>query len=161
MNRELIHRLRDEFALDWHGIHGVRHWARVRYNGLVLAERNGADRKVVELFAFLHDARRENDGYDPSHGDRAAGLARELHGRFFSLDREQLAHLELACMEHSSGETSAALTVQTCWDADRLDLGRVGKRPDPRRLCTDAAREPEIVAAAYARSLTGFRRRRR
>jgi len=43
--------------------------------------------------------------------------------------------------------------VQTCWDADRLDLGRVGKKPDPLRLCTAAARKPEIISAAYARSL--------
>ena len=39
------------------------------------------------------------------------------------------------------------------WDADRLDLGRVGIRPAPKRLCTDAARAPEVVLAAYVRSL--------
>ena len=29
----------------------------------------------------------------------------------------------------------------TFYDADRLDLGRVGIIPDPRRLCTDAAKK--------------------
>jgi uncharacterized protein len=43
--------------------------------------------------------------------------------------------------------------VQTCWDADRLDLGRVGKRPDPRRLCTPAARDRDVIEWAYRRSL--------
>jgi uncharacterized protein len=28
-----------------------------------------------------------------------------------------------------------------CWDADRLDLGRVGIQPKPELLCTDTARE--------------------
>ena len=41
----------------------------------------------------------------------------------------------------------------TCWDADRLDLGRVGIRPDPRRLFTAAARSPELLSWAYQRSL--------
>ena len=44
-------------------------------------------------------------------------------------------------------------TVLTCWDADRLDLGRVGIRPDPKYLCTPAARDPEMLASAYLRSL--------
>ena len=38
------------------------------------------------------------------------------------------------------GATTGDITVQTCWDADRLDLGRVGVYPEPARLCTDAAR---------------------
>lgn len=65
-----------------------------------------------------------------------------------------LEWLTLACCGHSEGLTAGAdVTVLTCWDADRLDLGRVGKRPDPRRLCTDAARGVEIISWAYARSI--------
>ena len=37
-------------------------------------------------------------------------LARELRGRFFSLERSELQLLELACMQHSSGETRADVT---------------------------------------------------
>ena len=47
----------------------------------------------------------------------------------------------LRLCHHSDGRVDADVTVQTCWDADRLDLGRVGKRPDPRLLCTPAARD--------------------
>jgi uncharacterized protein len=43
--------------------------------------------------------------------------------------------------------------VLTCWDADRLDLGRVGIRPLAERLCTDAARQPAMLQWAYRRSL--------
>jgi len=59
---ELVTFLRAEFQLDWRGIHGVSHWTRVRYNGLLLARSTGALAHVVEFFAFLHDARREHDG---------------------------------------------------------------------------------------------------
>ncbi len=152
ISSELVSFLRQEFMLDWHGIHGARHWARVRYNGLVIACRNGANVQVVELFSFLHDARRNNDGSDPLHGERAAELVRELQGKYFNLERAELRLLELACREHTAGQTDADLTVQTCWDADRLDLGRVGIRPDPAYLCTDAAREPATIAAACERS---------
>jgi uncharacterized protein len=62
--------------------------------------------------------------------------------------------LGLACAKHSDGWTNADVTVQTCWDADRLDLGRVGVRPRPQYLCTDAAKNPSMIEWAYARSQT-------
>jgi HD superfamily phosphodiesterase len=59
---DLVAFLRSHFVLDWHGIHGANHWARVKVNGLLLAAETGADARVVELFAFLHDSCREHDG---------------------------------------------------------------------------------------------------
>ena len=144
--------LRQEFRLEWRGIHGVPHWARVRVNGLQLAAATGANPTIVELFAFLHDARRENDGRDREHGVRAARLASELNGSFFTLTKDEFQLLDQACREHSDGRLDGDITVQTCWDADRLDLGRIGTRPDPRRLCTEAARRPEVIARAFQRS---------
>jgi len=76
-----------------------------------------------------------------------------LTGRCFDLDAGELELLCEACIGHSDGLLEADVTVQTCWDADRLDLGRVGIEPDPSRLCTPAAREPEIIAWAFARSV--------
>ena len=58
-----------------------------------------------------------------------------------------------ACAGHSDGFTKADITVQTCWDADRLDLGRVGIEPHPKYLCTEVAREAKFLKAAYQRSL--------
>ena len=153
MDRTLVRILRDQFALDWRGIHGVRHWTRVRENGLRLAERTGANAKVVELFAFLHDSRRRDDGVDPGHGPRAAQFARTLAGSAFELGPDELELLFAACHGHSDGQTVGDLTVLTCWDADRLDLGRVGIRPHPSRLCTEAARDPVILDWAYRRSV--------
>jgi uncharacterized protein len=53
----------------------------------------------------------------------------------------------------SDGQMEGDVTVRTCWDADRLDLGRVGIRPDPHYLCTEAARDAEVLAWAYRRSV--------
>ncbi|MCB2041992.1 MAG: hypothetical protein KDH48_15080, partial [Rhodoferax sp.] len=62
--------------------------------------------------------------------------------------------LQAACRGHSDGHRAGHdVTVLTCWDADRLDLGRVGIRPLPERLCTAAAREPVVLEWAYRRSL--------
>jgi uncharacterized protein len=153
MNRKLLlHRLRQEFILDWKGIHGAGHWGRVRRNGLRLAEATGADPQVVELFAWLHDVRRHDDGFDPEHGHRAAELAGELRGEIFELDDHRFELLCDACRGHSDGHTQGEVTILTCWDADRLDLGRIGVRPDPARLCTEAARDRRTIQWAWRRS---------
>ncbi|MCZ7597083.1 MAG: hypothetical protein M5U09_04060 [Gammaproteobacteria bacterium] len=149
---QLVAYLRHAFRLDWNGIHGAGHWARVRYNALVLAGRNGANTRVVELFAFLHDAERRNDDRDPGHGLRASRLAAELNGRLVRISDEEQALLEAACRGHSGGRSHDDLTVRTCWDADRLDLGRVGVRPDPDYLCTPKARDPALIEEAWSRS---------
>lgn len=140
INSKLIGFLKDHYALEWGGMHGVRHWSRVRARGLAIARETGADVSVVELFAFLHDSCRKHDGYDEQHGMRAARLAERLQGRFFMLSRHGLQLLREACEGHTVERWHRDVTVATCWDADRLDLGRVGIRPDPDRLLTDVAR---------------------
>lgn len=151
-DKELMRVVRSQFALEWKGIHGVRHWVRVRDNGLRLAEVTGARRDVVELFALLHDSRRLNDGHDPLHGVRAASFAKQLAGTLFELCSSDLALLMSACRGHSDGLTVGDVTVLTCWDADRLDLGRIGIKPNPTRLCTDAARDRAMLDWAFRRS---------
>lgn len=149
---EIVEAVRATFRLDWRGIHGAAHWARVRENGLRLATVTGAHRGVVEVFAFVHDVARHHDGSDPDHGERAVDFARGLRGTSIRLADDEFGLLEEACRSHSRGLVDADVTVQTCWDADRLDLGRVGIRPDPVLLCTPAARAPETIAWAYERS---------
>jgi len=151
----LLAAIRAEYALSWDGIHGIAHWRRVNENGLRLAEQTGAQIAVVECFAYLHDSKRINDGRDPEHGRRGAALARSFQGTLLDLTDEQIELLAYACTYHTDGITAADVTVQTCWDADRLDLGRVGKRPRPELLCTPAARHPEIIEWAWKRSQTG------
>ena len=58
-----------------------------------------------------------------------------------------------ACKYHSDGFVKGDITVQTCWDSDRLDLGRVGIKPLADKLCTKAAKKNEVIEAAYRRSI--------
>ena len=152
VSQDLIEVIRKEFALSPDGIHGVAHWDRVRENGLRLAELTGADPEVVELFAYLHDSKRHDDGFDPDHGQRAAEFVRTLNGSLITLSDGDLERLVYACVHHSRDITQAEITVQTCWDADRLDIGRIGIKPRARYLCTSAAKEPGIIEWAFRRS---------
>lgn len=134
--------------------HGVAHWARVLENGLRVADTNGADREVIALFALFHDARRVNEHLDEGHGRRGGELARSLRGTLVHLDDARFELLFEACRLHTDGLTAGDPTLQACWDADRLDLPRVGIHPKPHKLCTDAARG--LVAWAAARAVDGY-----
>ena len=61
-----------------------------------------------------------------------------IHGDFYQLTPKQLSDLCNALRHHSGGEVSTNKTIQTCWDADRLDLGRVGIFPSPQFLSQEA-----------------------
>jgi len=128
------------YALPHDGYHGVLHWARVWENGSRVASANGGDVEVVRLFALFHDARRVNEHIDPAHGQRGGDLARTLRGSLVHLDDPRFDLLYEACRLHTDGHTEGDPTLLACWDADRLDLGRVGITPKPALLCTEAAR---------------------
>ncbi len=148
----LVHQILEDYALPWHGTHGVSHWARVLENGLRLAKTTGANVDVVQLFAVFHDARRINEVVDFGHGQRGAELAAELRGDLFELSDADFELLYEACAHHPDGLTEADITVQTCWDSDRLDLRRVGMVPAPKKLCTPAAKTWEIIRWAHGRA---------
>jgi len=149
---KLIVSLRDNFQLDWSGIHGAAHWSRVRLNGLYLAEINGADKSVIEYFAFLHDSKRLEDGLDPEHGCRAAEYAKKYLRNDIALEDNKFDLLLEAMEGHTHGVMHDSITIATCWDADRLDLFRCGITPDPARLCTRDGKRQEVITAAVLRS---------
>lgn len=152
----LMQYLRTEFRCDWYGLHGPSHWGRVLKNGLILAEAEGARKDVVTLFALLHDHQRFDEGLDPQHGPRAADVIASLRGKYFEIDDIGLDMLIYAVRYHSDGITEGDVTIRACWDADRLDLGRVGVVPHPAYLCTETAKDPVVLEAAYARSIRRF-----
>lgn len=152
MSNELFDFLVTSHRLGHRGFHGRDHWLRVLHNGRLLAVETGANVRVVELFALLHDSCRENEDDDPFHGQRAAAYARHLRGTWFEVTDAEMDLLAWACERHSDGLTGGDITVQTCWDADRLDLGRVGIRPSARYLCTEVAKRRDVMEAAYRRS---------
>lgn len=131
-------------------LHGESHWKRVAAAGLaLLPDTPEADPTLVFLFALFHDSMRLNDSFDPMHGPRAAVLARELRGDAFDLDDAGMETLTFACDEHTNGGITQDPTVGVCWDADRLNLWRVGFRPDPQFLSTRAAKSEERIAWAH------------
>jgi uncharacterized protein len=150
--QRLINFVGREIRLDWNGIHGAPHCSRVRYHGLLLAEHTGANTRVVEYFAFIHDLGRQNEHYDPEHGNGAM-IAENIAGDLIDVSALELQLLMDACCGHSDGHIIADVTVMTCWDADRLDLGKVEIQPDPGRLCNEAVRQPELYSEAFERSL--------
>ena len=157
----LVGRVRQAFRLDWQGIHGAGHWARVAFHGRRLASDLGVSSLVPRLFALLHDSQRRHEGRDRDHGPRAAQFVRQLQAEgTLDLSGTDLDLLRLACEGHSEGAREAPLLVQVCWDADRLDLGRVGIRPEPRRLCTIPARDPAYLAFAWEWSIITSAKRR-
>lgn len=150
--RPIVQTILAEYALPVAGLHGVTHWARVLENGRRLAEVTGADLTVVSLFAVFHDSRRVTESYDRGHGQRGADFAARLRGDLFEVEDDLFNLLYRACAGHTDELTHPDVTIQTCWDSDRLDLGRVGIPPHPSKLCTDAAKTKEILTWADGRS---------
>lgn len=128
-------------------IHGEEHWRGVAHVGLVMgAHTPGADPRLVFLFGLLHDAMRQNEYDDPDHGRRASELLGELIARrMLDLPEAQEHLLSVACSLHADGETSPDPTIGTCWDADRLNLWRLGWAPSESLLSTADGRSPERV----------------
>lgn len=152
----LIQAILKQYRLSTEGLHGPKHWARVLENGRKLAPHTGAKLEVVELFAVFHDACRMNDDWDQGHGSRGADLAISFRGKYFDLADEDFKALRVACRLHTDGLTTGDPTVITCWDSDRLDLGRVGVVPYKDLLCTPAARSAAIFEWANDRARNGF-----
>jgi uncharacterized protein len=110
-------------------IHGPSHWMNVDSAGSLICRETTADLAVVRYFAYLHDAYRADDGWDRWHGPRSADRLADLPPELLVLDQRQMAVLEYSIRHHTDGETSDDPTIGACWDADRLDLGRVGITP--------------------------------
>lgn len=149
---ELLSEIKNHYRLDWFGTHGVIHWSRVHQNGMRLADQDGVNRKVVQLFSIFHDSQRRNENWDENHGGRGAQLALRLR-HLCPVTADEFALLVAACSLHTSCHDHGNITIQACFDADRLDLGRVGNIPDPRYLCTPMAKTPDMLDWAYAQSL--------
>ena len=130
---EVLETLKQESAFIASPIHGLKHWQTVERNGHYLANFNGADKAVLSYFAHFHDCKRENEGCDKGHGPRGAVFAMK-HRDIIPLNDVQFKQLTDACKGHTYGTRPECITINTCWDADRLDLGRVGIDPDSNYL---------------------------
>jgi uncharacterized protein len=153
--KKAISVVKPQFRLDFHdGVHGIAHWSRVWMHGRMIAREMDLNPSVLAWFAFLHDSQRENDNEDVLHGTRAADFALSLYreGVITELSPLECEQLCEAMRLHSDGHVESDAMIRACWDSDRLDLGRVGIRPDPGLLCTEPARRTEVIDLAVKRS---------
>ena len=146
--------VKPQFRLDLHhGWHGISHWARVWGHARFLCRELQLDPTVPCWFSFLHDSQRFDEGVDSEHGTRACTWISKLYDEGkLPIERSDMELLWRAIGGHSDGQTKEHPIVQVCWDADRLDLGRVGIMPDPRYLCTYPAKRADVILAAWYRS---------
>lgn len=135
-----------EFAVKgWHlgNTHGLSHWQRVERNGIILSTENGVVRegvniKVVRAFAYLHDKCRVDDWEDIEHGVRVADMLPGIRNTVLKdFTDDEVALLQQACRYHTTKRRTVNATIDICFDADRLDLGRVGIDPNPRKMATE------------------------
>ena len=79
-----------------------------------------------------------NDWADLEHGVRAADMIPTIRNTILKdFTDEEVALLEKACRYHTTEHHTGIPTVDVCFDADRLDLGRVGIVPNPKRMATE------------------------
>jgi uncharacterized protein len=153
-------------------LHGPTHWARVHMfaKALLTREQVPADAQTcVVLFAWLHDLAREDDEGTRTHAvDGAAQVDRILPAIGEDLSPDQREVVRGAINYHSDGMVAreaveaglfahvawpadvVILAVGCCWDADRLDLPRVGIVPDPSLMSTASWRAVQALSARMA-----------
>ena len=126
--------------------HGIDHILQVEKNAAFLCRKTpSANLTTVRLFAWLHDAERVSEYDDQMHGLRAAALAERLRGELFDMPDEEFKKLHSAILFHAHGFTSDDPTIGVCWDADRLDLSRVGITPDKTLMSTSAGKSGQCT----------------
>lgn len=141
--QDIIHKLREYVLSRWTlgELHGISHWDRVYGYGKQLVT-SDVDPLVVALFAYLHDSCRTGDDYDTTHGLRAAEWIGSLRDTYLkTLSDKQIEVLKKACRLHTTTQKTGNPTINACFDADRLDLWRVGITPDPERMATKKGKQ--------------------
>lgn len=139
-----IKKLRDyaikHSKMGYYSVHGISHWDRVARNADAL-DTSDVDSLVVKAFAYIHDVERINESDDWQHGPRAALLVDEIRSSVLSfLNDQEIEQLKEACRLHTLRHKTEDATINACFDADRLDLGRVGITPNPDKMATVTGR---------------------
>ena len=107
-------------------VHGVGHWDRVAIFGQLLYQ-DGADMDVIRAFAYLHDSERQSNAVDNEHGIRASKLIDTIRDTLLGyLSDMQIEKLKQACELHTIAHKTGDITIDICFDADRIDLFRYG-----------------------------------
>lgn len=160
---ELVKRL-EPFRKSDSILHGPAHWARVFHFGKLLSEKMSLplqQRQCIQVFAWTHDLARWDDNGGNEHAIAGAYYLDEVVPALFAhLVHDQRELIRAAIRHHADSlaaeeafhsgwfidlpwEKSDLLnTIGCCWDADRLDLLRLGIEPDHARMSTPYWEEP-------------------
>ncbi|MDX2470608.1 MAG: hypothetical protein QNL04_08530 [SAR324 cluster bacterium] len=149
---QLIGTVLQNYALHKDGTHGLNHWLRVMYFGVKIAQQRSINMNFVILFALIHDSQRQEGWEDEEHGLRAAESLTNFPWLQDYITHEELEKLFFAIMFHNKGITSKDQLIQTCWDADRLDLPRVGISLDPEYFSQDTWSDQKLMKWAIQAS---------
>lgn len=155
----VIEQVLAQYRCDLGGYHGAAHWDRVLYNALTLFVRTEDKYKIhfntLPYFALFHDSQRFDEGHDLSHGMRAATyIEKNFSATRLGLSRFEYKRLIDACFGHTTERISRDPTIAICWDADRLDLGRVGVIPDPSYFSTEEAKCHDLIRSCVNTNIT-------
>ena len=78
---------------------------------------------------------------------RGAEFAKECRlAKLFDMDYRRFEKLYRACMFHTDECVNDDITINTCYDADRLDLGRVGIQLNPTKMATECGKELAVLS---------------
>jgi uncharacterized protein len=151
--KETIREVLGEYQFDFElSNHGFGHWTRVLENGLIIADMNNANKKVIIVFSFFHDLARISEEKDSEHGLYGAELLIK-YKKELNLNKEEFLECYEACKYHSSIFHHDNKNIATCWDADRLDLMRNGIYPLPEKLNTYVAKQSGIIVLCNKKAI--------
>ncbi len=151
--KKILKEIIDNFYLDLdNGVHGIDHWTRVLINGIQLSERNkNINKNIIIAFAFFHDIKRTVEDKEPEHGYNGGRYLLKYKYKI-NLTKEELNTCYEACVDHTNVKNHTDINIGACWDADRLDLYRVGVMPDLDYLNLEESKNKELIKETTARS---------
>lgn len=140
--REFVNRPQsvEDYVSTWE--HGFLHSKYVEAFGLIMVEEYAkenivVDKDVVQWFAYLHDSMSKDKKYDPKHGEKAASYIDEIRNDYLQdLSEIQIVKLKKACTLHSTIISTGDITIDVCFDADRLDSPKFGRVTDIEKMAT-------------------------
>jgi hypothetical protein len=109
----LLKQLQSQFKIDWHGLHGANHWARVFHHGKFIAEKRDADLLVVEMPKRLREWWFKNEQGKVcvaiKYGTRVLELAKGKHSIEVASADDLIKALELVKQAVELGELDQQL----------------------------------------------------
>lgn len=119
-------------------IHGIQHLRQVAYLSGRLAYLLNLDYKTAILAGYLHDCARNNDSDGNSHAHESAWLAKKIiETNWSNIDIGKIFN---AIYYHADGLNTDDPFIGCIWDADRLNLVRLGIIPKVELLSTEFAK---------------------